>query len=199
MVKEASKAMKRRAKAKEYINQYFVGNGIDIGSGIDCIDQFKKKFKNMKSVKPWDLIDGDATYLDKEMEDLYDFVHSSHCLEHLTDPFTALKNWIRVCKPGGYIIVTIPDEEMFEKLKWPSQFNPDHKWSFTIYNKEKRLPNSVNILDLLQAFENVKIISINVIEQGFNPNVPQSFDQTLSGSPLYLQYTIKSASDGYGS
>ncbi|MEM1724783.1 MAG: hypothetical protein QXW71_03295 [Thermoplasmata archaeon] len=26
----------------------------------------------------------------------YDFVHSSHCLEHLRDPREGLKNWFRI-------------------------------------------------------------------------------------------------------
>ena len=39
----------------------------------------------------------------------YDFVLSSHNLEHISNPVKALKEWIRVVKPDGAIIVLLPD------------------------------------------------------------------------------------------
>ncbi len=39
----------------------------------------------------------------------YDFLLSSHCLEHIANPVKALKEWIRVLKPGGYFLVLLPD------------------------------------------------------------------------------------------
>jgi SAM-dependent methyltransferase len=38
----------------------------------------------------------------------YDFILASHTLEHTTNPIKALKEWIRVVKPGGPIIVILP-------------------------------------------------------------------------------------------
>jgi SAM-dependent methyltransferase len=38
----------------------------------------------------------------------YDFVLSSHCLEHCANPIKALKEWQRVVHPGGAIIVILP-------------------------------------------------------------------------------------------
>lgn len=43
----------------------------------------------------------------------------------------ALTNWIRVLKPGGWIYIVIPDYILYEKMTWPSRFNPDHKQSFS--------------------------------------------------------------------
>jgi SAM-dependent methyltransferase len=46
----------------------------------------------------------------REIADLrYSFVLSSHSLEHISNPVRALKEWIRVVKPGGAIIVLLPD------------------------------------------------------------------------------------------
>ena len=39
----------------------------------------------------------------------YDFVLSSHNLEHISNPLRALKEWTRVVKPGGAIIILLPD------------------------------------------------------------------------------------------
>ncbi len=39
----------------------------------------------------------------------YDFVLSSHSLEHIANPVKALREWTRVVKPRGAIIVILPD------------------------------------------------------------------------------------------
>lgn len=39
----------------------------------------------------------------------YDFVLSCHNLEHIANPVKALKEWIRVTKPGGCIVLILPD------------------------------------------------------------------------------------------
>jgi len=39
----------------------------------------------------------------------YDFVLSSHSLEHTSNPVKALKEWIRVVKAGAPVIVVLPD------------------------------------------------------------------------------------------
>ena len=41
----------------------------------------------------------------------HDFVVSSHVLEHFPDPIKALREWYRVIKPGGYIVMIVPHKE----------------------------------------------------------------------------------------
>ena len=83
-------------------------------------------------MKIWDWEDGDAQYLSGVRDNSVDFIVSSHCLEHLVDPLEGLRNWIRVLKPGGHLIVTIPDEDLYEQGQWPSNNNLDHKHTFTV-------------------------------------------------------------------
>lgn len=46
----------------------------------------------------------------------WDFVVSSHCLEHNWDTLGALKEWIRVVKPGGFVFTIFPNpEKTFDK------------------------------------------------------------------------------------
>lgn len=40
----------------------------------------------------------------------YDFVLSSHCLEHVANPLKALEEWNRVLKPGGILVLVLPDK-----------------------------------------------------------------------------------------
>lgn len=39
----------------------------------------------------------------------YDFVLSSHCLEHLANPLPALREWTRVTRAGGHLFLVLPD------------------------------------------------------------------------------------------
>jgi SAM-dependent methyltransferase len=112
---EASKSLLRRMHDPRFFTRYFVGHGIDIGCGADNIEKFQYLFPMMRSCRGWDLADGDTQLLTSVPDCSFDFVHSSHCLEHLHDPCVALENWLRVLKPGGYLIVMIPDEDMYER------------------------------------------------------------------------------------
>ena len=51
---------------------------------------------------------GDKLPFDDES---YDFIISSHVIEHIFDPIKALKEWYRVIKKGGYIFIIAPITE----------------------------------------------------------------------------------------
>jgi SAM-dependent methyltransferase len=151
-VHEQSKAAKRRFNDGAFLSRYFVGEGIDIGGKPDPLGQYAGIFPLMQSCRTWDLEDGDAQYLTGIPDNSFDFVHSSHCLEDILDVHDALRNWIRVLKPGGYLIVTVPDEDLYEQGYWPSQFNVEHKRTFTIAKTTSWSPRSINVIDLVREF-----------------------------------------------
>ena len=53
----------------------------------------------------------EATDLHGIREHTYDFVLSSHCLEHIANPLQALREWRRVCKPDGYLCLVVPHRD----------------------------------------------------------------------------------------
>lgn len=64
---------------------------------------------------------GAITELQHELWDLHtiedgsqDFLVARHSLEHLDDPVAALKEWRRVLKPDGRLIIACPNEEVLE-------------------------------------------------------------------------------------
>ncbi len=83
-----------------------------------------------------------------------DAVHASHCLEHIGDYVRALQEWHRVLKTGGYIVITVPHQYLYEKrARPPSRWNPDHKRFYTpsslLAEIESALaPNSYRICSL---------------------------------------------------
>ncbi|CAB3683646.1 hypothetical protein LMG22037_02602 [Paraburkholderia phenoliruptrix] len=178
---ETSKSAMRRARDPAFQQHYFVGKGIDIGAGDDPLSAHAHVFPRVTDILSWDKPQGDALRMAGAPDASFDFVHSSHCLEHLANPYQALARWLELLKPGGYAILTVPDEDLYEKGRWPSPFNREHKVSFTICKPQKALPGSVNVLDMVCAFssiascERVALVRDNYDERRAN------VDQTARG------------------
>lgn len=57
-----------------------------------------------------------------------DTVYASHVFEHIDDWRTALREWYRVLKVGGFMIICVPHVWFYEKKPdLPSNWNDDHK------------------------------------------------------------------------
>ena len=105
-------------RSKKFIDTYFKGKIIDIGGGGDPL------FEN---VEVFDLQNGDAQFILRYREkESYDCVNSSHCLEHMKDVPAALSQWWELVKPGGYMVIVVPHEDLYEQKIWPSLFNQNH-------------------------------------------------------------------------
>lgn len=96
-MKETLKNYEDRILNGDFEN-YLHGNGIDIGGGDDPL---KLPPDIEGKCRLWDFKDGDAQYLHKIPDETYDFVYSSHCLEHMRNLKIAFTNWLRICKMGG--------------------------------------------------------------------------------------------------
>ncbi|MGL1901443.1 MAG: class I SAM-dependent methyltransferase [Fibrobacterales bacterium] len=191
---EHSKSVKRRYHDGDFHSRYFVGHGIDIGGKPDPLSCYVGIFPLMHSVRTWDIEDGDANYMQGVVDNSLDFVASSHCLEHMVDPKLALAHWIRIVKPGGHLIITIPDEDMYEGGVFPSRYNPDHKWTFTMHKIKSWSPKSINVLEMLIEFSPVvEIEKVQQIKEFFRPEfVAKNIDQTLAPNPeCCLEFILK--------
>lgn len=179
-MKECSKSIQRRLTDPNFLRRYFVGDGVDIGGKPDPLLLYKEMFPLMRSVRTWDWEDGDAQFMKGVADGLLDFVHSSHCLEHLVDPREGLRNWFRIVREGGYLIITVPDEDLYEQGIFPSTFNRDHKWTFTIFKKKSWSNCSLNIIDMARELgTTAEIIKIEQLSSTYRFDLPR-FDQTLT-------------------
>src|SRR5947207_2397333 len=175
---ECGKAALRRLHEAGFGTRYFVGDGLDIGGGYDPLWTYRELFPAMKSCRNWDLADGDAQTLAGLADASFDFVHSSHCLEHLLDPVAAIGNWWRVLKPGGHLILLVPDEDLYEQGVWPSTWNPDHKATFTIAKHASWSPVSVNLTDLFWTLGPcAEIVKLELLDGSYSYGLPRC-DQT---------------------
>lgn len=135
----------RRARSY-FFEKYCQGRGIDIGCFnvrvTEEADGFDKR--DLPGV-----IQGDATYMEPIENETYDWVYSSHCLEHIEDMQTALRNWWRILKSGGHLIVFVPHRDYYErKLTLPSVHNGSHFRFFLPF--ESFPPDTIALYDLLR-------------------------------------------------
>lgn len=96
--------------------QFCKGEGVDVGAG---------KWP-LPGARPVDLLfDDDAMHLPPGE---FDYVFSSHCLEHLTNPIAALEHWKSRLKHRGVLFLYLPSPEM---TYWKPQFCKRHLHSWT--------------------------------------------------------------------
>lgn len=179
-MKEMSKSIPRRQRDPNFIVRYFVGDGIDVGGLPDPLSLYTEMFPLIRTVKVWDMSDGDAQFMDGVLDNSYDFVTSSHCLEHLHNPMEGIQNWFRILRPGGHLIITIPEEDLYEQGTWPSDKNLDHKYSFTILKSESWSPKSINVFDLITNLgDQADVRKISIEDSGYRYQMA-AYDQTMS-------------------
>jgi SAM-dependent methyltransferase len=143
-----------------FFNTYIKGRIIDIGAGRDLVSPLAERF---------DLEEGDANNITNFRETgVYDTVHSSHCLEHMHNPQDALLGWWKLLKVGGYLVLVVPDEDLYEQGFWPSRFNKDHKVTFTLKKEKSWSPVSYNIFDLVSILPGSEIISADLHDANYD-------------------------------
>ncbi len=56
------------------------------------------------------VIINDAVNISNVQNEEYDFVFSSHSLEHIANPLKAINEWLRIIKNNGYIVIIVPEK-----------------------------------------------------------------------------------------
>jgi len=166
MSEESTKT--RSVRTLEFIDTYFGGSVIDIGAGNDPV---------VKHAEIFDLNHGDAQFiLNYREKETYDCVNSSHCLEHMHDVPAAFEQWWGLVKPGGYMVIVVPHEDLYEQRVWPSLFNSDHKATFRINKENTWSSSSYEIMSLIKSLPNAILISAEIQDK--------NYDYALQGKKL---------------
>jgi len=155
---EVSKTKKIRGQ--EFMEKYFSGKVLDIGCGNSLV---------VPNAVPFDKEQGDAQnilrYLSSET---FDCVHSSHSLEHMGDVPKALEQWWQLVKPGGVMVIVVPDEDLYEQGVWPSLFNQEHAATFRFNKSESWSPVSYDLGELCAGLLGAKVVSLERQDQGYD-------------------------------
>ncbi|MBU6163178.1 MAG: hypothetical protein KGO50_18860, partial [Myxococcales bacterium] len=81
---------------------------------------------------------------------------------------------------GGHLIVTVPDEDLYEQGVFPSTFNRDHKWTFTVLKPASWSEKSLNVVDLVRGLgPDAELLRVEQLGGTYRFGLPR-YDQTLS-------------------
>jgi len=223
-MKETSKAMRRRAR-EVLVNDeglrwshIFKGHGIDVGSGGDPLTPVsgQKVWTRMlaRAGISWGRMQFTCQHLDVPegggddvtqfvgSNEQFDFVHGSQVLEHAIDPAVMLRSWLKVLRPGGYIVATVPDYELYEGCVWPSRWNGAHRstWSLRIEKTSAKihckLPEWLN-REIGNPFGSEFDLKLcRLVDTNYDYRVGTTLDQTLDpdkGVEAFIEFIMKKA------
>lgn len=127
-----------------FFKKYMSGNGLDIGYKGNEHQKGQPILSTAIGID-LDYPKYDGIHLPFESSS-QDYAYSSHALEHISNYQSAIKEWYRVVKRGGFIITVVPHRDLYEKkLFLPSRFNPDHKRLYTPASFLKEFEDSLPI------------------------------------------------------
>lgn len=130
--------MGEEIKIKPVIEKYLTGSILDIGCGDSKItpEAYGIDGRNLPGVDF--VVDGLYNLFIplRHLENRFDCVFSSHCLEHLPDSFRAIKEWSFFCNNGGYFILYLPDGRYYNNYENPEHFHNTEYESFIFWFKQ---------------------------------------------------------------
>jgi len=157
--------MSETSKFREDLIIFCEGYGLDIGYGGDPI---KTTSITIDLPIPYTKLGSYPLHLGGDARKLYwfsdnslNYVYSSHCLEDFEDTESVLTEWLRVLKPGGMLVLLLPDQQRYEK--WCS----DHKTEPNAAHKIKNFSLSY-LKDIVSKLNYVKIIHTKDIMEEYN-------------------------------
>ena len=117
--------MSETAKIRERVMPYCEGTGIDLGCGSDKVrpEAIGVDLRDLPGVNVREDASGKLAWV---MDEQFDYVYSSHFLEHVERPLDCLREWARILKTGGYLILYLPHKDHY------TEYNPEHKQFLTM-------------------------------------------------------------------
>lgn len=118
---------------RDEVLPYCRGNGVDIGYGGDPVipTAITVDFAldgQFCGDHPCNIV-GDARKLPWFAAHVFDYVYSSHCLEDFEDTLPVLREWMRIVKRGGLLVLLLPDQRKYARFCRENNLksNPGHQ------------------------------------------------------------------------
>jgi predicted SAM-dependent methyltransferase len=161
--------MSETSKCRARLASYCSGFGLDLGYGGDPIVPWAITFDLKQPYAhegdhPQNLA-GDARDLSMFVNGVFDFVFSSHLLEDFINTEEILREWARVLKPGGNLVIYCPDEPTYrEHCKLSGQAHNDmHKINNFSLNHVRRALANISDLFIVYSIDLIDLYSFEVV------------------------------------
>jgi SAM-dependent methyltransferase len=169
-----TKGLKRKyrsetSKCRERLSKFCVGYGVDLGFGGDPIVEHAIRVDQSRPYAETGAnsvqLGGDATNLHWFRDEVLDFVFSSHLLEDFEDTEAALREWMRVLKPGGVMIIYCPDEQVYRThcARTGQTYNVHHKHADFSLEFVKQALRRVSPAEIVHEMPLVEIYSWELV------------------------------------
>lgn len=151
---------------RNYLIDFCSGYGVDVGFGGDPIIPSAITIDNPEGCMaycgdhPLNL-GGDARKLSWFSDDSLDYVYSSHCLEDFENTKEILVEWLRVLKPGGKIVLLLPDQRRYEEICQKNGIEPN------VAHKIKEFGIQY-VENIVYEIKNAKVIYKKDFLEGYN-------------------------------
>src|SRR5687767_9618995 len=178
------------AKHRHLVRPYCQGNGADLGSaGVPVVPWAIQLDLPPDEYTAYNPVRGDAfihwrgSALDLPFKDsTLDWVHASHILEDFEEWDTPLREWHRVLKAGGHLIIAVPDHARFrERVRKAKE---EH--GVDLDNCSHRTEHLVHLGALTEWFaDNMASPKYEVLYDGFVSDSPDEYSLLWVGRRLF--------------
>lgn len=183
-MRESTKAFNRR-KGNPFWSSVIHGRILDIGAGDDPYPG---------STVTFDHQDGDANHLSSYFKPCeFDTLHASQSLEDMEDPWLAIADWLKILKPGGHLVITVPSWELYEGMIWPSRYNGAHRSTWSLWQKGSPAGKlHVRVPDFYGSGWTASHFSL--IDTNYDYSIGPSRDQTIrfeDGVEAFIEFLVR--------
>jgi predicted SAM-dependent methyltransferase len=159
------------SKVRHLVIAYCQGHGCDIGFGGDKIK--KEDCHGIDYAQPYTSTGSDAVDIAVDVinepipvaDNTYDYVYTSHLIEDFEDTGAGLREFIRILKPGGNLILVFPDQRKYEEhcLRTGQPLNMHHVHKDMGLAFMHRELNAISGISYSSLFESNCEIDYNVV------------------------------------
>ena len=159
------------SKCRTRLAPFCQGYGLDLGFGGDPITTGAIRVDaplpyattGSMSIQ----LGGDATRLHWFRDGVLDYIYSSHLLEDFEDTGSVLREWLRVLKPGGRLVLFCPDEQVYRKhcRETGQIYNEHHKHADFSLEKVKGILLAIGGVQFLHETPLIDIYSWELVAE----------------------------------
>ena len=192
-MKEVTKATSRRLNDPVW-RKIFAGQGLDVHIEEDTLKQ--DDWHGITSLCHFGPSSGDYNYLSTYYQkNQFDFIHASQVLHCARNPRECIKDWVKSVKPGGYVVISVPDFYIYEHGNWPSKYNSDHKSSWSITRPASICQLHQHVADSWPSGLGATwYVKPKLVDTRYNYSLPFGVDQTANqadGVECWIEFVLQ--------